>query len=131
MDKGVANRFIKHAIAQIKPVRPPGQDEGMSTPLEKNVLVPVKVTSKMLARAKYEQEMKDLGSEEEEYLEVIDNVDEPQSPTSDSASKGKGKATANELLADVSETLVGKKRRRPVIDAFAGESVVLLNCSGA
>ena len=125
MDKGVANRFIKHAIAQVKAVRPPGQDEGVSSPSEETVRVPVKVTSKMLARAEYEREIKELGSEEEEDLEIIDDVDESSSPQAGSANKGKGKVAGDENPADVSGTLTGRKRRRPAVDAFAGKELTL------
>lgn len=117
MDKGVANRFIKHAIAQVKTGRPPGQDEGAE---QETVRVAVKTTSKMLARAQYEKEIKELGSEEEEDLEVIDDVDESQAVPTAPSSKGKARAVADELLADVAETAVEKKRRRPVVDAFGG-----------
>ena len=119
VDKGVANRFIKHAIAQSKYGRPPGQDEGMSTPAEEIAPVPAKVTSKMLARAQYEKELKELGSAEEEDLEVIDDIDESPSPPAAAPIGGKAKASAAELLADVAKAVSGK-RRRPAVDAFDG-----------
>ena len=119
VDKGVANRFIKHAIAQIKFDRPPGQDEGISS--QQDVRVPVKVTEKMIARAQYEKELKELGSEEEDDLEVIDDA-ESQSSSSNSppSDKGKGKASAEDLITDVAQTVAGQKRRRPAVDPFAG-----------
>ena len=96
VDKGVANRFIKHAIAQIKFDRPPGQDEGISS--QQDVRVPVKVTEKMIARAQYEKELKELGSEEEDDLEVIDDA-ESQSSSSNSPPSDKGKGKAKEMKA--------------------------------
>lgn len=113
----MANRFIKHAIAQVKYGRPPGQDEGMP---EEYARVPAKVTSKMLARAQYEKELKELGSEVEDDLEVIDDVQESSASPAPSSSKGKGKDLAEDLLADVAQTVTGQKRRRRAVDAFAG-----------
>ena len=119
VDKGVANRFIKHAIAQIKFDRPPGQDEGISS--QQDVRIPVKVTAKMIARAQYEKELKELGSEEEDDLEVIDDAEsQPSSSASPPPDKGKGKASAEDLIADVAQTVAGQKRRRPAVDPFAG-----------
>ncbi len=123
VDKGVANRFIKHAIAQVKYGRPPGQDEGVSSE-QQDVRVPVKVTEKMAARAQYEKELKELGSEEEEDLEVIDDAEQYSSPLTPSAvDKGNGKARAEDILADVAQTVAGQKRRRPAVDPFAGECI--------
>ena len=55
IDQGAANRFIKHAIAQaaLQVQRPPGDTEAGPS----QVRVPVKVTSKMEARAQYEKEL--------------------------------------------------------------------------
>lgn len=121
VDKGVANRFIKHAIAQVKFGRPPGQDEGVPAQ-SSDVRVPPKVTSKMLARAEYEKELKEMGSEEEEDLEVIDDAaDSEAMEASDSSSKGKGKERATEDTSMDAEPTAGQKRRRPAVDPFAGE----------
>lgn len=119
VDKGVASRFIKHAISQVKFGRPPGQDEGAPVQ-DGNVRVPVKVTSKMMARAQYEKELKELGSEEEDDLEVIDDVDESEATGSEPSSKGKGKERAADVPTQV-EAVAGQKRRRPQIDPFAGK----------
>ncbi|KAF7791607.1 hypothetical protein EIP86_002624 [Pleurotus ostreatoroseus] len=115
IDKAAANRFIKHAIAQVKYGRPPGQDEEVST-----VRVPVKVTSKMVARAEYEEQLREEGSEEEEEdLQVFDEAeDEAQSGSSSSnESKGKGKAVAMENSNVFNR---GQKRRRQAVDPSAG-----------
>ena len=116
IDKAAANRFIKHAIAQVKYGRPPGQDEEVST-----VRVPVKVTSKMVARAEYEEQLREEGSEEEEEdLQVFDEAeDEAQSGSSSSnESKGKGKAVAMENSNVFNR---GQKRRRQTVDPSAGQ----------
>lgn len=115
----MANRFIKNAIAQVKYGRPPGQDEGVAGPSTERV--PVKVTSKMAARAQYEKELKEMSSEEEDELEVIDDAaDEEEGGETGEMIKGKDKATEQSSSASTS---VGHKRRRPLaMDAFEGES---------
>jgi len=123
VDKAAANRFIKHAIAQVTAHRPPGDDEAPahirfnedgSTP------IPVKVTSKMLAREQYQRELKEAGSEEDDDLEVIDDEGEPEAEIIDlraaHTDKGKAKATDKED-PDHSGP---RKRRRPAVDPFAG-----------
>ncbi|CCM03645.1 uncharacterized protein FIBRA_05789 [Fibroporia radiculosa] len=120
IDKAAANRFIKHAIAQVKAQRPPGDTEGPSNVSgNKAIRVPVKVTSKMAARAQYEKELAEQGSDgEDDNLEVIDDVAEEDMraniPTQDT--KGKGKA----VEYSTPETAPGRKRRRPPVDPFAG-----------
>lgn len=118
VDKNAANRFIKHAIAQAALGRPPGQDEGASSSSEA-VKVPVKVTSKMIARAQYEQELKEQ-SEDEDELEVFEDEVEMEDTTSSSIlDKGKGKARAEGLEISADSGL-GRKRRRPPMDPFDG-----------
>lgn len=88
------------------------------------------VTSKMEARAQYEKELKELGDEEESDLEVFDDRAggatpevEKQEPVT-SSGKSKGKAKASEPVgvgSSVATSTVGKKRRRPAVDPFAGE----------
>lgn len=135
VDQGAANRFIKHAIAQLNvQQRPPGDNEaGPST--SSAARVPVKVTSKMAARAEYEKDLKETGDEEESDLEVFDD-EEAQAPvpartgdedvemaepvTSSGKGKGKAKAASGSPLVSTSTAGVGKKRRRPVMDPFAG-----------
>ena len=75
LDKGAANRFIKSAIASISSQRPPGQDEGTSSQPDHgggDQNIPIKVTSKMIARAEYEKQLREAGSEEEDELDVQD-----------------------------------------------------------
>lgn len=119
VDKGVANRFIKHAIAQVQFGRPPGQDEGAAAE-GSSIRVQPKVTSKMMARAQYEKELKELGSEEEEDLEVIDDADDSDAAVeSEPSIKGKGKGRAVDAPVP-EEPIAGQKRRRPQMDPFAG-----------
>ncbi|KAI0073960.1 C1D-domain-containing protein [Panus rudis PR-1116 ss-1] len=136
VDKAAANRFIKHAIAQVANMRPTGDNEPGPSHIrftqegQTKEDIPVKVTSKMLARAQYEKELKELGSEEEDDLEVfeenddedeeMDNAEETQDTRS---AKAKGKAKAIETSQEpqlTSEPVTGKKRRRPQMDPFAG-----------
>ncbi|EPT03438.1 hypothetical protein FOMPIDRAFT_1116381 [Fomitopsis schrenkii] len=123
VDKAAANRFIKYAIAQVKAQRPPGDDEGAGSSHVRfgengeATKVPVKVTSKMVARAQYQKELAEAVSEEEEALEVIDD-EEPSGAMVVNASKDKGKGKAVEVATEAS--LPGRKRRRPVMDPFAG-----------
>lgn len=123
LDKGAANRFIKHAIASIATQRPPGQDEGMSREQlgeGSSKDIPIKMTSKMIARAQYEKELKEAGSEEEDELEVFDEgnddmeVDGDRGDTSD---KGKGKGRASDIDCGAEGV---RKRRRVAMDPFDG-----------
>lgn len=127
VDKGVANRFIKHAIAQVKIGRPPGQDEAPAKTNDSRV--PVKVTSKMIARAQYEKELKGMGSEEEDDLEVIDDVSSDVEQKSSSSAKGKGKQLATSDTPVDSRSTTGQKRRRPAVDPFAGTEVISMHFS--
>jgi hypothetical protein len=76
----------------------------------------------MLARAEHEAAIRAGGSsDEEEELEVIDG----DAPVASSAKgKGKGKAKATEVAAEPVVSGAGTKRRRPVVDPFAGESAL-------
>lgn len=76
----------------------------------------------MLARAQYEKELKEQGSEEESDLEVYeeDKDADMEDETPEEAStklKGKEKATAEDQPVEV----VGRKRRRPPMDPFQGK----------
>ncbi|KAL7285517.1 hypothetical protein ACG7TL_000619 [Trametes sanguinea] len=136
VDKAAANRFIKHAIAQVRAQRPPGEGEGSSSHIhfdaEGNApsptaaaatsSIPVNVTSKMRARAEYEKELAAQGSdEEEEELEVYGEDaaagDDEAPEAKSSKDKGKGRATEETKEADSSGA---KKRRRAAVDPFAG-----------
>ena len=120
IDQAAASRFIKHAIAQAKYGRPPG-DNAEPTPSEASV--PLKITSKMVERAEYEKGLKEIGSEEEEDLRVIDE-DQVQVQGGENrvmSNKGKGKQKLVDTMDDDSQA--GKKRRRPKMDPFAGKCV--------
>ena len=128
IDKVAAARFIKHAIAQAKNAQlvDEASDAGPeASSSSNNERVPIKVTSKMIARAKYEKELEELGSEEEDDLEVFDQeaVDddeeamETDGPPADTKSisleKGKGRALEEEAPPS--------RRKRPRIDPFSGK----------
>ncbi|KAJ7361185.1 Sas10/Utp3/C1D family-domain-containing protein [Mycena albidolilacea] len=124
IDKAAATRFIKHAITQSKfgdaaaaahASERPSED---ATAPSTSTFVPVKITSKMLARAEHEAAIRaGDSSDEEEELEVIDG----DAPVASSAKgKGKGKAKATEVAAEPVVSGAGAKRRRPVVDPFAG-----------
>lgn len=115
IDKDAANRFIKHAIAQSKYGRPPGDD---ATPTPAVARVPVKMTSKMEARAQYEKELKELGSDDEDEGEGLEVFDEEEAEEELQTSKGKGKQRAVDAGE---ENSTGTKRRRPAMDPFAGK----------
>ncbi|KAG6331964.1 hypothetical protein ID866_7127 [Astraeus odoratus] len=138
IDKEAAGRFIKHAIAQAKNARLVDEDEeeedestaGPSTSTER---VPVKVTSKMLERAEYERNLREMGDEEEDDLEVFEedeDVDEdypmkaieetPAEPTLDTQSVEKGKQKMVEGEGPQTDPVPGSRRKRPRIDPFAG-----------
>lgn len=121
VDKAAANRFIKHAIAQVKAQRPPGDDEvpaHIRFNEDGSAPIPVKVTSKMLAREQYQQELKEAGSEEEDELEVIDDVEEE--PGAEISSSGTPRTDKGKAKATDAEDSGVRKRRRPVVDPFAG-----------
>ena len=85
--------------------------------------MPVKVTSKMLAREEYEKKLREDPSDEEgDDLEVFDEApeDDERSEATPSAENNddKGKGRARE--ADNTGLVTGQKRRRPPMDPFAG-----------
>ncbi|KAF9650346.1 hypothetical protein BDM02DRAFT_3093411 [Thelephora ganbajun] len=81
IDKAAANRFIKHAIAQATLA----QDQSSAEPIDQQPTpgpsrlpvqpVPVAATSKMLARAEWERQVKEAAEEEEEDLEVFEDTE--------------------------------------------------------
>ncbi|KAG6874404.1 hypothetical protein C0995_015140 [Termitomyces sp. Mi166 len=121
LDKDAAQRFIKHAITQAAYAKPPTEEApGPSS----SVQVQTKYTSKMLERQLYEKKLKeqDAKESEDEVLEVFDgdnkmNVD---TSTSEPTKNAKGKAKEVVSTTDHSKSRDGNKRRRPVIDPFAG-----------
>ncbi|OCH95677.1 C1D-domain-containing protein [Obba rivulosa] len=122
VDKGAANRFIKNAIAQVREQRPPGDNEGQGPShirfnQDGSAPIPVKVTSKMIARAEYQKQLEAVGSEEESELEVIEDADEASDGKVTKKDKGKGRAVDGDAGAP---TGARKKRRRPQVDLWAG-----------
>jgi exosome complex protein LRP1 len=87
--------------------------------------VPVKITSKMAERAEYEKNLEELGSEEEEDLEVFDEAEmsgnedamEEDTPLLPQLDKGKSRMVESEVPER--EEQVGGRRKRPRIDPFA------------
>ena len=76
-----------------------------------------------MERAEYEKGLKEIGSEEEEDLRVIDE-DQVQVQGGENrvmSNKGKGKQKLVDTMDDDSQP--GKKRRRPKMDPFAGKCV--------
>ncbi|CAA7268100.1 unnamed protein product [Cyclocybe aegerita] len=147
IDKDAAARFIKHAIAQTqwkKTAAEEAQEDDVnnastSTSTSLKPAIAAKVTSKMLERKQYEEELKaqDEKDEEEDVLEVYEenddamNVDDEPSPSKSTKSKlkerkGKGKEKVGQvgsLSAPAGESEPSsKKRRRPAVDPFAGYS---------
>lgn len=125
IDKAAAGRFIKHAIAQAKLVKvqePSNVTHGpASTSSER---VPVKITSKMAERAEYEKNLEELGSEEEEDLEVFDEAElsgDEDAMEEDTLPppQDKGKLRMVESEVPEREEQVGGRRKRQRIDPFA------------
>lgn len=141
IDKAAAGRFIKHAIAQAKNAHLVDEPSDAATATatataasssSNHERVPVKVTSKMMARAEYEKELKELGSEEEEDLEVFDEEaavkdDEAMITTDDPPEEtrpmrlDKGKGRASEEEQSKGEQVPSSRRKRPRVDPFSGE----------
>ncbi|KAJ3510750.1 hypothetical protein NLJ89_g4502 [Agrocybe chaxingu] len=145
IDKDAAARFIKHAIAQSQWKKTAAEEAqecdannaSTSTSTSLKPAIPAKVTSKMLERKQYEEELKaqDEKDEEEDVLEVYEerddamNVDDERSPSKSTKSKSKerkgkekekvGQVGSLSAPAGESESS-SKKRRRPAVDPFAG-----------
>ena len=136
MDKAAASRFIKHAIAQAqwkKTAAEAEDDEDDNNVTSDNTHqaipsssshIPVKMTSKMIQRAAYEKEIKeqDAMDSDEDDLEVIEGDELPARMESKQDIKGKGKRKETTPPAIIEEgTHINlNKRRRPVVDPFAG-----------
>ena len=76
----------------------------------------------MAERAEYEKELREIGSGEEEDLRMFDEEEDEEERENRGASDiGKGKQKLADTMVDDSQ--VGKKRRRPKMDPFAGKCV--------
>ena len=117
LDMQAAGRFIKHGVTQSTFAQPRSSQETAPS-----TFVPVKVTSKIIARAEYEQELANESSEEEEELKIFDGDEEEEEDEEgregdddddddDEASDSHGRADerSNEK---VKEEQTGTKRRR-------------------
>jgi len=81
IDKAAASRFIKHAIAQATQA----QDQSSTEPGDRGPTpgpsripaqpIPAGATTKMLARAEWEKEVKEAAEEDEEDLEVFEETE--------------------------------------------------------
>lgn len=140
IDKVAASRFIKHAIAQAKDTRPIAVSSSPTTHVPSNdndndnggsgaaatthdVRVPViKVTEKMLERAKYHEVLREevQASDDGGDLEVFDGEDEPSDeagrppPEEDVSPHSPLQATSSELDA------AGKQKGKGKAKAVAG-----------
>jgi len=125
IDKAAAGRFIKHAITQA--LKPPSADEpSVAEASTSSERVPVKITSKMAARAQYEKELEELESEQEEDLAVFDDDEDPEAMDAEDGEpedlelkrldKGKGRASEE----DEEEQVPSSRPKRPRVDPFSG-----------
>lgn len=144
VDKAAAGRFIKHAIAQSQMQwKKTAAEDMQDAPTNANPSssstekVPVKVTEKMRARAVYEAQLKNESDQDEAGLEVFDededlkdgvkeeDVDmEAENDRQSKVVKGHGKGKQREQEDGTSGVgRAGAKRRRPVLDPFAGGQI--------
>jgi len=138
IDKAAATRFIKNAIEQAQwkktAAEADGEDDNNVTSdnntrqaVSSPSHIPLKMTTKMIQRAAYEKEIKeqDKMETEEDGLEVFKGDDEALSTRIEGGenehdTKGKGKETAPPATVDEDTHINRNKRRRPVVDPFAG-----------
>jgi exosome complex protein LRP1 len=127
LDKDAAGRFIKHAIARFS------KQSDQAEPTPPSIFVPVKVTSKMAARAEYERELKEQPAElSDEELQVFDDSkedddgDESSIDIDEPSVENTGPTLGNFDGNDQLQSSL-KKRKRPSVDPFAGTSFVGLS----
>ena len=146
IDKAAATRFIKHAIAQAqwkKTAAEADEDEDDNNVTSDNTHqvgpsssshIPMKMTNKMHQRAAYEKEIKeqDAIDSDEDELEVFEGDELPTRTESEQNVKGKGKRkeTTPPAIIDEDTHTSLNKRRRPVVDPFAGtfNSLFIWSC---
>jgi exosome complex protein LRP1 len=90
IDKHAAERFIKHAIAEAQSTKGPGMsiadDSQPIASSSSEARLPIKVTSKMIAREEYEKNLRDLQEDsEDDALEVVNSTDPPEPSSSNAA----------------------------------------------
>ncbi|KAF8079087.1 hypothetical protein FPV67DRAFT_1663741 [Lyophyllum atratum] len=121
IDKGAAQRFIKHAITQATYGETPADETPEPS---SSARVQTKITSKMLERQLYEKKLKeqDARESEEEELEVFDGAENDMEVdiSAPKSKKAEGKAKEVPLASDAPTSKGNNKRRRPAIDPFAG-----------
>ena len=139
IDKAAATRFIKHAIqqAQWKKTAAEADDDNDVTsdnthqaiPSSSASHIPVKMTSKMIQRAAYEREIKeqDAMDSDEDELGVFEGDELPTQTEGKQDIKGKckRKESTPPIIIDQDTHINPNKRRRPVVDPFAGTIISL------
>ena len=126
LDKAAANRFIKHAIAQAKEGRLPNEETAERTP-RNDVPVMTKMTSKMLERERYQAELRDVDSEEDDDLQVFETSSESEHDERAASSQAKGKQRArSEDVIERQELPDATKRKRRVMDPFVGKDPTVI-----
>ena len=135
IDKAAATRFIKHAIAQAqwKKTAAEADDEDDNNVTSDNIHeavpsssshIPVKMTSKMIQRAVHEKKIKeqDAMDSDEDELAVFEGDELPAQTESNQVvkDKGKRKETTPPPIINEDTHINLSKRRRPMLDPFAG-----------
>ena len=132
IDKAAATRFIKHAISQAqwkKTAAEADDEDDNEVTSDKQAVpssshIPMKMTSKIRQRAAYEKEIKEQDAMDcdEDELEVFEGDELPVRTESKQDIKGKGKhkETTPPTIVDEDTHISLNKRRRPVVDPFAG-----------
>jgi exosome complex protein LRP1 len=77
----------------------------------------------MVERAEYDKALKEIGSEEEEDLEVFGDVEDEDVDVAEEHAITKGK----EMPGKRRDAPSGTKRRRPIMDPFAGQPFQLVS----
>ncbi|KAI5124123.1 hypothetical protein M0805_000936 [Coniferiporia weirii] len=113
IDRAAAERFIKHAIAQVKQSATATEvGAGPSQP-PVSTFMPIRVTEKMREREEYQRELANVSDSEEAVLEIIDDDESKHLGI-----KGKGVARAppeevQELLDSIGTNFEVQKKKRP------------------
>jgi len=92
----------------------------------------------MVARAEYEKELKELGSEEDDDLQVFDeemaaedeeatNIPDHSPEETRSVGLAKGKGRASEEGQSKGKDVFSPRRKRPRVDPFSGEPLYILS----
>ena len=116
IDKAAANRFIKRAIAQAvrtqgQPSAEPANEEPTPGPSRIPAQpVPAGATNKMLARAEWENQVKEAVEEEEEDLEVFEETEDHANAEADVEMIDDETPAPPSLSAGAAETALPEQR---------------------